>query len=423
LRVPKLDKELGIEIYATKSLGIGGKIRHFPEDFVVEEMLLDGSKAAVDSKEIARPTGLGPYLICGLVKRKWDTLLAVRAIAEQLDANPERIQIAGIKDANALTAQNISISRITPELISRVKIKDIKLYPMRFSKDKMNPSLLYGNHFQITIRNIKYSNSEIMQRIQSVKNDFKILGGVPNFFGHQRFGTTRPITHVVGKYIIQGKWEDAALTFLGKSSEYEHPKSRQARQQLMKTRNFKGALKYFPSQLKYENLMLSHLAKHPKDFVNAFRRLPKKLCKLFVQSYQSFLFNKFLSQRIKLGMPISEAQNGESTRKSRLLLPIVGFKQSYSSGAQGEIEREILEKEKVILDQFRVALMPQISAPGGMRIALTSVEELCLGEAKKGSINKSNRTISLRFTLGKGSYATVVLREFIKPRNPVNAGF
>jgi tRNA(Glu) U13 pseudouridine synthase TruD len=34
-----------------------------------------------------------------------------------------------------------------------------------------------------------------------------------------------------------------------------------------------------------------------------------------------------------------------------------------------------------------------------------------------------NRALCLRFALRKGSYATIPLREFMKPRNPVDAGF
>jgi tRNA pseudouridine13 synthase len=109
LNVPKLEKELGIEVYATKASGIGGRIRWFPEDFIVEEVLLDGSKATVrEPKNVPSLNGRGRYLVCILVKRNWDTILATREIAKQLDMSQERIQIAGIKDANALTAQHIS---------------------------------------------------------------------------------------------------------------------------------------------------------------------------------------------------------------------------------------------------------------------------------------------------------------------------
>ena len=34
-----------MEVYATKTEGVGGKIRESVDDFVVEEVLVDGSKA------------------------------------------------------------------------------------------------------------------------------------------------------------------------------------------------------------------------------------------------------------------------------------------------------------------------------------------------------------------------------------------
>jgi tRNA pseudouridine13 synthase len=266
-----------------------------------------------------------------------------------------------------------------------------------------------------------------LKRTQNVKSDLESLGGAPNFFGHQRFGTKRPITHIVGRHIVQGRWEEAALAFLAESSEYEHPESRQARQQLWQERNFKEALHYFPFQLKYERIMLSHLARHPKEVVTAFRRLPAKLCELFVQAYQSYLFNKFLSQRMKLNISINQPQNGDFTAKSNkegiVALPLIGFKQSFSSGIQGKIEKEILEEEKTTPQQFRVALMPEISAAGRLRTALSPLEGLSISESKTDSVNPSKRMLNLSFTLGKGSYATVVLREFMKPQNPINAGF
>jgi len=428
LNVPRLERELGIEVYATKASGIGGRIRKFPEDFVVEEILLDGSKATVhEPKYVSSLTGRGRYLICLLVKRNWDTILATRAIAKQLNMSQERIQIAGIKDANALTAQHISISRTTPEQISSVKMKDIRLYPLRFSNDKIHSKMLLGNHFHIIIREIAHSSAEIEERIGNVQNELEDAGGVPNFFGYQRFGTKRAITHQVGKHILKGEWEKAALTFLAKPSRFEHPESRRARERLWKTRDFAEAFHNFPFQLRQERMMLSHLSKHPRDFVGAFRRLPAKLCQLFVQAYQSYLFNKFLIGRIKHGISLKEIQNGDCTVKvsdqSCLALPIVGFKQPLSLGVQGEIEREILKEENLTLEDFRISIMPKISAAGGLRTALMSVKDFFWTKPSADSVNRFKRKVEFDFMLGRGSYATVVLREFMKPRNLVSAGF
>lgn len=451
--IPRLERMLGIEAYASQSLGIGGRIRQFTDDFVVEEVLMDGSKAQVSPTEALQLGRNGRYLICVLVKRGWDTFLAIKKVARRLGISPKRIRIAGIKDAKAFTAQHISIRGVTAERVSRVKIRDIALYPLRFSDERVYSQLLLGNQFHITIRAISHSSSVIEKRVKNIQNELSSLGGVPNFFGHQRFGTIRPITHLVGKLLIRGDLEKAALTFLAKPSPYEHTESREARQQLHDTQEFAEALRYFPAQLKYERLMLVHLAKHSKDFIGAFRKLPQKLRRLFVQAYQSFLFNKFLSQRLKreagfndvqvgdyvvhldrYGLPTTKfeqttAQSLSSIKKAlkegkmRVAIPLIGFKQPPSEGVQGEIERKILEEEGIVPRDFFVPSMPEISAAGRLRTVLASITGLSVEEASRDSATPPKRKMRVSFTLHRGSYATVLLREFMKPRNLIKAGF
>lgn len=417
-----------MDVYASKSPGIGGVIRQFPEDFVVEEALADGSRAEVEqAKKAVEVAGRGRYLACVLVKRNWDTILAVEAIARQLGMSAENIHVAGLKDAKAITAQHISIGRVTPEQVSQIKIRDINLFPFRFVNEKIYSGLLLGNHFHIMIRAIEHSPSVIEKRMKNTWQVLSSLGGIPNFFGHQRFGTVRPITHLVGKHIVRGQWEDATLTFLARSSEHEHLESKKARQRLRDTRDFKAALHDFPWQLKYERFMLRHLAKHPSDFIGAFKRLPIILCKLFVQAYQSFLFNKFLSARIKHEIPLNQALNEDYTWKvnntTRVALPLVGPRQPISAGRQGDIEKEILDKEKIRPNDFHVPQMPRISAPGRLRTVLAPIDSFSVEKATGDQSNRSKRRIRVGFMLPSGSYATVVLREFMKPQNMVRAGF
>ena len=426
MNVPSLDREIGIEVYATQRQGIGGIIRQFPEDFRVEEILTDDSKAQIEQKTIP-VEGRGRYLVCVLVKRNLDTFLAVRTIAESLGIDQERIQIAGMKDARALTAQHVSIGRMLPEQVTDAKFNNVCLYPLRFSNEKIHSGLLYGNQFHIILRAISNPSSETMERLESVRNELLKLGGSPNFFGHQRFGTTRPITHLVGKHILLGEWKKAAFAFLAKSSPYEHPESRWARQQLWNNQDYREAFRCFPSRLVYEREMLNHLAKRHGDFVGAFHRLPEKLCQLFINAYQSYLFNKFLSQRILHGLPLNKARRGEFKLKigdeEFLALPIIGHKQFVSKDKQGRIEKQILESEGVAPRDFKIHAMPQISSSGGLRTTTTPLIGLNIENPLEDKANPKRKMVNLAFTLGKGSYATIALREFMKPSNPIHAGF
>ena len=427
MNAPSVEKEIGIEVYATKSQGIDGKLRQFPEDFRVEETLTNGSTAKIEPTNIPSITGHGRYLICVLVKRKIDIFQAVQTVANKLNIATERIQTGGIKDTNALTAQHISISRMLPEQATQIKTDKVWLYPLQYSNEKISSSLLWGNKFQINVRAIGDPKTTVHHHLSQTCQELLEMGGCPNFFGHQRFGTNRAITHLVGKHILAGEWEQAALTFLAKPTMQERPETRQVRQQLWNTQNYEDALHCFPTRLVYERYMLRHLARQRRDFLGAFHRLPRKLCQLFVQAYQSYLFNRFLSQRMVHGLSLKTPRthdykvnvNGEE----RAALPLIGYRQGFSGEQQGEIEKTILEKENVTQNMFRIPLMPIISSSGGLRVALAPIIELSVGELSEDEENVGKKMVSLSFVLRKGSYATVVLREFMKPKDPAEAGF
>ena len=455
--VSPLDKQLGIEVYATKSLGVGGAIREAVDDFVVEEMLVDGSKASVNGAVPSKVLGSSPqrqrFLLCVLVKRNWDTLIAVKNIAKQLDIDQRRIQIAGIKDAKAVTAQHLTIENGLVEDASKVNVKDIQLHPIGYVREPLSLFYLLGNNFKINIKSIALDKETVKTRITQTYEQLEALGGVPNFFGHQRFGTTRPITHLVGKALVGGDFKEATMLFLAKPSSHEHPSSRQARQQLQETGDFRQALEIFPKQLRFEKIMLNHLADNPDDFVGAFKQLPLKLQELFVQAHQSYLFNRFLSERIRQGYFLNRAEIGDlvvrversglpvtkitkivtaeteveineqvKAGKMRVALPIVGAKRKLSQGVMGQIEKQILEEEEINLENSHVNELSRVGGRGGLRTAVTLIKDF---EVKNVSANEKNSgcQTELSFMLLRGSYATVLLREIMKPSDPLEAGF
>jgi tRNA pseudouridine13 synthase len=455
MQVPALDNELGITVYATNSEGINGVIRQAPEDFLVEEVLVDNSIADINKAEskpaLHASASRQRYLLCIMVKRNWDTFIAIKNIAKQLGIDQTRISIAGIKDAKAVTAQHITIENITVEDIRKINIKDIEIHPIGYFRDTLSPFYLLGNFFTITVKELYNSKSMIRPRITNIAKEFEDAGGIPNFFGHQRFGTTRAITHIVGKAMIKGNFPEAAMIFLAKPSPYEHPESRQAREVLQTNQDFSWALQNFPKQLRFERLMLQHLAENPVDFPGAFKRLPMKLQALFVQAYQSYLFNRFLSARIRSGFSSNKARIGDyvvnversgltmpksgrivtnhsvdeindavKVGKMRLALPLVGFRQRLSEGEMGELERLVLEEEHVELADFRVQALPRISGQGELRSIVSPVRNFMLEDISgcNGSLK-----VKLSFMLLRGSYATMVLRELMKPQDPIKAGF
>jgi tRNA pseudouridine13 synthase len=458
--VPEIDRLLGMDVYATQTSGIPGRIRGTTEDFQVEELLIDGSKAPINFSDTETPSALGatlkqqhPYLLCVLTKQNWDTLIATKNVANQLGIGQNNLQIAGIKDAKAITAQYLTLENLTIEDICKVNINGLQIRPIGYLRNPLSLFYLLGNHFKINITNITQQNPDTLNtQINQTIDEITKLGGLPNYYGHQRFGTTRPITHYVGKAIFEGNFEEAALLFLSKPSPHEHPETCKARIELQQTRDFKAALEYYPKQLRYERLMLKYLTEKPNEYLKAFSVLPLKLQVLFVQAYQSYLFNRFLSERIKANLSINQAEVGDfvvgvertglplvnmsqtvtvqnQTKlneailagKMRLALPIVGFKQKLSSGLMGELEQRVLQQENVNLKHFHVTANPRIGNRGSLRTALTPLKDfkhLNTVQTIDGLI-----TVTITFTLLRGCYATILLREVIKPQNLLTAGF
>jgi tRNA pseudouridine13 synthase len=336
--------------------------------------------------------------------------------------------------------------------VSRIHIKDVEVRPIGYFRDEMSQFYLLGNRFSITVKEITQRETTVRRRIAATVEELEAQGGIPNFFGHQRFGTTRAITHLVGEAIVHGDFEKAALLFLAKPSPHEHPDSRAAREELQSSRDFARALRNFPKQLRFERLMLHHLTEKPTDFTGAFKQLPIKLQELFVQAYQSYLFNRFLSERLCRGFSLNAAEVGDyaviaersglpmtktgklvaassvaeindsiKAGKMRVALPIVGFGQKLSEGEMGRLEANVLKEKGVNLTSFRVQQMPRISGKGGLRPVVSPIRDFKLEEVSHDKETPKSCLVKLSFMLLKGSYATMLLREIMKTRNPIEA--
>ena len=447
MQVPECDRRVGIEVYATKEKGIGGQIKKTPEDFIVEEVLNDKTLASVVPLKNGKNeiVGKGENLVCCLVKKNWSTLLAIREIAKKLRIGEKRIRFAGIKDRRAITAQHISIWNIAPKEIRQIKIKDIWLWPLRYSTRPIKSLDIFGNLFKINIRNVGEAN--LAESINQAFREAETLGGMPNFYGYQRFST---ITHVVGKKIIQGRLGDAVKTYLTAPRLKEREDAAEARAELEKTLDYKEGLKNFPTFLKFEVAILNYLTKHPTDYVGALRVIPRKLGRLFVHAYQAYLFNRLLSEKLHRGDSLKDARVGDhivqkdpyETQLSKikkvtsmnlkkrygelqrgrafLVLPIFGYT---SEAIEDEEEQSIFDEEEINIQSFRVLNMKELSTKGTYRPIAMSVNDLKTSIINHSSLNQDSTIVKLSFSLRRGEYASILLRELMKPQKPLEAGF
>jgi len=171
MSIPIVDTVLGMTQYATKEGGVGGAIKRSVDDFVVEEVLVDGSKASVSAEAPAKAIGSSQnrqrYLLCIMVKRNWDTFIATKNVAKSLGIEPKAVQFAGIKDAKAVTAQYITLENTSPEEAAKIDFTDLKLVPVGYMREVLSLFYLLGNNFTITLRNPEASESALKERIEA----------------------------------------------------------------------------------------------------------------------------------------------------------------------------------------------------------------------------------------------------------------
>jgi tRNA pseudouridine13 synthase len=380
---------LGLEFFVTDVEGIGGKLRTKVEDFYVEEI----PEETDEDKD-------GEYIHFILEKRGWETLQAIRAISKTLDISYKRFGFAGTKDKRAITRQRVSVWGVTEEQLAAVNIRGLKLSDFKRSKERVTLGQMHGNMFRIIVRGIDLREEELRRRLSETYAQLREKG-VPNYFGYQRFGVIRPNTHLVGREIVKGNLEAAVMAFLGAPFRAEKEDAYEARRFIEETRDFKAALEKFPKRLTYERAMLNVLSQSPRDYAGALRKLPKKLRWMLVHGYQSFLFNKILSEMIGRGMDIRGRE-----------IPLFGYSSSFSPGEQGEIEKRILEEEGIEPKDFEIKSMPELSSKGFMRRA--SLDVSLKFETEGDEVNNGKLKAVFHFILPPGSYATVVMREFMK---------
>jgi tRNA pseudouridine13 synthase len=417
--------------YLTTTKGLGGRIKQLPEDFIVEEAgegytttvkyLPDKKIETIDWKEVFEKRKPGEdHLILDMEKHNVSTMHAISEMSRFLRLSKSRFGYAGLKDKRSISSQKISLYDPTIDRLSKFYFKDIKTYNPLWSSKKIDIGDLEENKFTITIRQIQgFSEKEVEEIILKAFKEIEEKGLI-NYFGEQRFGGSREITAKVGKELLYKNYKEAILLYLTSPSEYESEEMTLARKDILETKDFKKWASSFPSRSGFEVTMLNHLANNPEDYLGAFKALSKSMQFLFLHAYQSYLFNEIINLRIDKGYFL-EPLEGDKIINGKIHLQLFGHDSKFLEGKAGEVEKEIFKKEKVDFKHFFNRDYSVLSCKGDFRPVLTFPKDLKFLSVSLDDLNQEELPGSLKatvsFTLDKGQYATVLIRELIKLEN------
>jgi len=418
---PGIEREVGLETYLTDEDGVGGRLKAFPEDFVVEEVPL----------AFPPPAAEGKYTVAALKVRNWETNRLMGELARQLGLPRESIFFAGTKDKRAITTQYVSL-RAPEAQVRALALRDVEVLETRRVDRAPKIGELVGNRFIIRVRDHEGSAAPILARLEQE-------GGFPNYFGVQRFGVLRPVTHLVGQAILRGDLREAVRLYAGNPSLHEPDDARVAREGY--EREGAAALPLYPRHLSFEREMLRHLAQHPDDFEGALLALPRNLLTMFAYAAQSLAFNRILARRMQAGLGLNDPHEGDIVfgidadgkpdkarlhhvtprnharvqklcREGRSLVSgvLYGSEVPLARGEMGALEAKVVAELGWTREDFLVQHLPEVASHGARRELLAPLGPVRLQEGE----DAAGAYAELSFFLLKGSYATCMLREVMK---------
>ena len=338
--------------YITENIpGIGGRIRETPEDFIVEEI------------PAYEPNGTGEHLFINLTRRGMNTRYLKDKIASLFEIKKDEISYAGLKDRHAVATQTFSIffgynKPAVDDVIDIIADSlPVTVNWAKYHNKKIRSGHLRGNRFTIRVNQLNVPVDDAYERSE------KILGmlreqGLPNYYGPQRLGAegnnmNRGHDIIKGKLRLRDRWLNRFLI----SSYIDH-------------------------------LFNIYIA----------RRIEKGF-------YNKLMLGDTAKKASTGGLFVVENLEDEQPRYDRhdinFTAPIYGPKMWFAEKDSGDFERLILEEAEITLEELK-----KVKVRGSRRVGRLNPEI---------KLEKTDKGLQFEFSLPKGSYATTVLREFMKP--------
>jgi tRNA pseudouridine13 synthase len=403
--------------YLTGDLpGIGGEIKRFNEDFVVEELPLYDAG------------GEGDHTYFLVEKTGRTTHNAIELVAKALGKRRNDIGFAGLKDAHGVTRQMFSVEHVDPKRVESLKIMGIRILSVNRHTNKLKLGHLAGNRFTLFIRRVSASDLAPAKLIL----DRLVACGVPNYFGPQRFGV-RGDNAEVGRAVLLDDFDEAVALLLGRPGPMDHGDVRVARE-LFEAGDIRGAALAWPPAFSAQRRVCYALLRAGGEPRLAWRAVDHSLRKLYTSAFQSALFNRVLADRIErigrmeVGDLAWKHRNGacfsvedaaaEQPRADALEIsptgPIFGPRMTEPSGAPGRAEIQVFADSGLSRDQMRASYLTKIT--GGrrpLRVPFTQTNKADQPSVGAGADSRGPY-LKLKFVLPPGAYATGVTREICK---------
>ncbi len=327
---------------------IGGRIRSSPEDFRVEE------------RPLYLPCGEGEHLYIRVTKRGLSTPDLLLRLSSQLHVRAQSIGVAGLKDAQAVTTQMISLQGVKAEAVAALSTDErlLALDILGRHRNRLRKGHHAGNHFRLVIRDVREGAEAHVRQVF----DELLRRGVPNYFGPQRQGRSGT-NFQLGAELLQ----DAAR------------------------RNKMSRAK----RIWFMNAYQSHV----------FNQIVAKR----IASLDRVLLGDWAMKMDNGACFPVEQPEVEQPRADRFEIsptgPLFGSRAPWATGFAGEIERAVVAD---------LGSTPELLSQAGTECGFRGERRALRIRLNELTWSLEGSVLTLAFWLPPGSYATSVLREVVK---------
>ena len=334
------------------------RLKTIPEDFLVEEVnSFPFSEYEIDKK----------YMLFSLKKKGYTTIQATEKLAIFFDILVEDIGYSGLKDADGVTLQKITIPIDQISMLSHMQefnlvfnseTKYLHLSHLGYSDFSTKIGFLQGNSFRLVIRNVDQEKSETISKPRKTKLLF------PNYYGIQRFGIPGHMkaTHLVGKYLVEKQYDLALKELICLGTDE------------------------------------SEIAKNTKlQSEEFFNTIEKRLLTFYMNSYMSYQYNQSLADLLSTDEQSFSANEEDipfiMIKESERIRNIYNQKPSIDMYTYYTFENKILSKMS-----SRFSFIETI-------IKIDNISDDCFNNGKKA--------VCVSFFLPSGCYATIATKQFL----------
>lgn len=320
-RVAEAEVRICVRLSALPQLR--GHLKHAPSDFVVNELrgrdgsevVLSAGAAEVHSSSamtrrdkrarVEESDEAQAHVRFTLHKIRRGTLDALVQLADHLRIPQRNFSVCGIKDAFAVTTQEVVARGASVEALRALKLHDMIIGDARVTDGPLRVGGAAGNRFTIRVRGMSVPQPQLERAAAALR-----AHGFVNYYGLQRFGTAHVKSFELGRRLLRRDYAGlleaivCVPTATGSSMPAEE---REARDHFALTHDAGAALRRFPRRLRLERELLARLRRAELKEERggwearcraAILSLPLSKRKLWANAYYSLVFNLCATERI-----------------------------------------------------------------------------------------------------------------------------